>query len=692
MIKVFFLVALSLFFNVFQVEKLKIIVPKSKDLTETDKHQRRDLSIPNSRIVLNFYDFQTTLSAVEYSNRNTLPLNVGWLSTKKNSGSNSNKTWMNRAIPDILRLHKSENIKEILEDRSVGQAISSNTEWSPHALNFSGKYEDGTTLSGIDFFYDKSIIIRKLYLPTSTEYFSFSGSYQGEIKIVKNRIIVDNNNIRYSIGFSQDIKKFKKSEKNWVLKLDKNKKKESVIISIAFAERGETEKDLLRKSQKPFFNDDVNEHLKIRESYWDTFLTKVPHPRNFKFSKVDPNGVTPEQLKLAYYKSWVFIAQNVLPADQELFPYPQIATGKASLWDMGEERAPFSAAWESFIGIQLYSYIDPELSWKAFKGLMSLVDEEGMLGGESLPSRKAQTAMILYAQTKDKNSLEEVYPALERYLNWRIKITHWVFNDILPTEETKDANFVFPALVDMEHMRNIALILGKTDNAEEWKQKHKKFSEKALEWFWKTPKSKPVQMYDIETGERKPGNTVWITPAFYVNDLLSGDYKNSMVNRFDENFDSQLGFAGFYLPKYPDISYTVYGLLKHGMKDRALGMIEANLRDIVKANTVFAEQYVAKNFRPDGVRPSLFGASVVIDFVWLLNGYKYDRGHPELVMIPSEYSRGLYNINFAGGIYNLQIEKEQTSNRVFWGLSSKSLDELESESKTVKRLPLNHLN
>ena len=60
------------------------------------------------------------------------------------------------------------------------------------------------------------------------------------------------------------------------------------------------------------------------------------------------------------------------------------------------------------------------------------------------------------------------------------------------------------------------------------------------------------------------------------------------------------------VPKYPDLSYTVYGLIKHGYNHQAQQMIEVNLRDIVRARASFAEQYVGANFRPDGVRPAMW--------------------------------------------------------------------------------------
>ncbi|KAA3688815.1 hypothetical protein F3F88_22280, partial [Bacteroides salyersiae] len=341
----------------------------------------------------------------------------------------------------------------------------------------------------------------------------------------------------------------------------------------------------------------------------------VPRPENFELVQVKTYGILSGDLKSAYYKAWVFTAQNVLPEDDMMFPYPQVCAGKASLWDEGEERAPFSAAWESFIGIQWYAYVDPTLAWKAFKGLMTLVDKEGMLGGESLPSRKVQTARILYELTHDKESLKEVYPALKRYMNWRLNVTHWIYQDIKPSTSYKDAEFCFSALIDMEHLMVIAGELGYENDAEIWQQAHQTFSEKCLEWFWRTPQTIPEQNYDINSDSGSKGNTIWVTTGLYVDGLLKGDYLNSMMKRFDSEYDTDKSFAGFGIPKYPDVSYSVYGLLQHGYVEKAQGVIEANLRDIVRAKATFAEQYVGDDFEPDGVRPSLFGSSTLIDFV-----------------------------------------------------------------------------
>lgn len=51
--------------------------------------------------------------------------------------------------------------------------------------------------------------------------------------------------------------------------------------------------------------------------------------------------------------------------------------------------------------------IDPETAWNAFEGLMSLTDKDGVIGGESLPSRKPKQPGYFYQTTQDKERLEK---------------------------------------------------------------------------------------------------------------------------------------------------------------------------------------------------------------------------------------------------------------------------------------------
>lgn len=617
-------------FFLFGISLVQAQVPSVYDLKESGPYQRRDLSIPGSRIVLNPYDFNSLLKAAEYSNRPTMPLNVAYLSTLSNDSlplKHPNRRF-GRQIIDLLTIRRTMESFEASEKSETSVALSFQTEWMPHELPFTADYEGGSKITGRDFFFDEKTVVREIQFSGTDETFYLSGKISGSVYDDQNTIFCKHNHINYAIRINGDLGEVGYRNDFWYVKIDsRDYKDKSLIVSVAFADKGESRQALEARVKAPLtmMPDQIGGQ---NEKFWNELLEKVPQPMNFSFEVADPKGVTPDQVRSAYYKAWVFTAMNLLGGDKELYPYPQLCTGKPSLWDEGHEVAPFSAAWESFLGIQLYAYIDPDVAWEAFKGLMSLVQEDGMLGGESLPSRKAQTAMILYRLTGDKESLRETYPAMKRYMDWRLKITHWVYGPHLASEDKKDAEFAFSALIDMEYLQEIARLLGYPEEVKIWKKKYNDFQQQCYGWFWETPESMPYQYFDRQTGKRNWGNTVWVCTGLYV-DGFRGKYVQSLLNRFDHDYDPEKPFANFHIPKYPDVGYTVYGLIKRGYTRKALEMIEVNLRDICRAHASFAEQYIGDDFKPDGVRPSLFGSTTIIDFVLLMNNYRYDKGRSE---------------------------------------------------------------
>ena len=614
--------------------------PGSESLRETGPAQRRDLSIPGSRLVINYYDFHSKLTPVEYSGGGDIPLNVAYLSTKKNAVKPGTATRFGRAIRGILTT-KLKTASGSMTANAV------ETEWMPYSLPFRAKYANGDSITGLDYFYDETTLIRRI---SSSTGLTLSGHSAGHVETDGSNVFVTNSNINYLITLGNSRARIHVTDSTWQIDLEPSTS--PTIIALYFGGDSSEVRKGLKKAIAATEPENARKALQKRKLFWDEFLKKVPHPGNFSLTAVDPKGVQATDVRNAYYKAWIFTAQNLLTEDQINFPYPQVCTGKASLWDEGEERAPFSAAWESFLGIQFYAFIDKDVAWKAFKGMMSLVDSSGMLGGESLPSRKAQTALLLYNLSNDKQSLADVYEALKRYLLWRMRITHWVYGELKPDENNKDAEFVFSALIDMQHMQTICSVLNMEGEKRFWQAKHDSLYQLSLKWFWNTPGNSPVQVYHLGTGEYSRGHTVWVTTGLYVKPGISGRYLESMMKRLTGEFDADKNFGGFSIPKYPDLSYTVYGLIDHGQPQLACKVIQANIRDIVRANASFAEQYLGESLRPDGVRPSLFGSSVLIDFCMLMNGYKYDTGNPSIVTLPLQ-QRGVSNIPYKNKVYSI---------------------------------------
>lgn len=640
--------------------------PTSRDLTESDARQRRDLSLPHSRLVLNFFDFKSTNSACAFGTAANLPLHAAWLSTAKNDPSPQANSRFSRAVPELLMLYRASatDLLESVKDAEGSLAQTYSTTWAPHALGFAGRYANGSELHGQEFLADEETLVRQMRFTGKASSFVVAGRFQGSAEVKGKNLLVRNGAIRYAIeldapgtfelltppagfrpligrGVSEaawgGIASGRKPVEGswWSFRIDPYAcPRGCVNLVVKFAEPEESDASLLSHVHGIADSRVIDNILEKRAARWDQWLQAIPEPQTTDLMKtVNPKGATEEGIRQAYYKAWVFTIQNVIPADKKYYPYPQLATGKPSLWDEGEKRAPFSAAWESFLGTQFYAFIDPKTAVESFKGLMSLVDQEGMLGGESLPSRKAQTAMVLYRLTGDFDMLKETYPALCRYMEWRMKITHWVYGNMKQNPKWKDAEFVFSAIVDMEHLADVATLLGKPEEAKLWQEKRTAFYKESQKWFWATPTTPPVQNWCGNGPVPNPqDHAIWVTTAFYMDGMLKDDYLKSTLAKFDKCYNTDANFAGFGMPKYPDMSYTVYGLLRQGYTSRARGVMEACIRDIVRAGAPFAEQYVGDDFRADGVRPSLFGSSTIIDFTMLMNGYKYDRGTPTIAL------------------------------------------------------------
>ncbi|MFT3902658.1 MAG: hypothetical protein QM727_05770 [Niabella sp.] len=638
-------------------------VPVIKELLETGPMQRRDLSIPGSRIVINPYHYNKPGSeqVSTYTNRATLPLNIAYL-----LGTNNLEPRFGRQVQDMLVLFKKEG-------SGLQQASSYETSWAPHELGFSASYADGVKLTGTDFFFDENTVLRTLE-SVATGNYVIGGRIRGAATYheAKNVMTVHHpNGFTYGIACNRLLKNIRyyasendlKKEENplpgsegaawWAAEINNVDK---AVIGVTIQLQTVKELSLINMVKKAATDNSASRALQRQARFWNRFLSeKVPHPLSFELTAVPAKGVTANDVRLAYYKAWVFLAQSVMKPDPA-FPYWQIVTGKPSMWDEGHSKAPFSASWESFVGMQLYRYIDPAVCWSALKGLLSLVDEQGMLGGESLPSKKAETAWALYAQTHDKKSLREVYPAIKRYLNWRITQPRWIHKDAT-RPENKDAEFVVAALKDIQFARQIAAALSLSEEATEWNRKYDAFYQQYLQWFWSTPNALPVQHY--ATDKRRGGHPVQITTGLYI-DELSGSYLDGMMRLFYDYYNSSRLFAGFNAPKYPDVNYTVYGLINKGHLPAAKGVLESNIRDIVSTGPFFAESYSNAGDRPlpAGVRPSLFGMASLIDFVLLKNNFFYQKGEPALVNLFNNRS-GIEGICI--GKKRLNIMHEQDS-------------------------------
>ncbi|MCK9221019.1 MAG: hypothetical protein PHV61_07560 [Limnochordia bacterium] len=539
----------------------------------------------------------------------------------------------------------------------LGQATHYETSWLPYELPFKAFYGETSVLEGSDYLYDESTIVRRMILkqaPTSNTQLSCIGQYDGKIDwdSQTKTLAVETDHYRYAIGFSAlvdpDISYYPSlnailSDRGrqdtpgkqgfWQLDLSIGKSVEGteVAIIVSFTAKHENPMLAIAKTRLAIGFMDWEEKRQEAMDFWDDYLSKVPRPDNFTLVGVPHYDVSSLEIEKDYYRAWVFLASNILPAMEETgFAYPQVCAGKPSMWAEGAQEARFSASWESLFGMQFYAYVDPKTAREAFRGLMSLVDETGMLAGESLPSRKAQTAMVIHQLSDDEQILIDTYPALKRYLLWRRDNPRWIHKEH-NFPEMKDSEFVVSAIVDMGYMAEIASLLGLGDDEVSfWHQQRAKLFEDYLDWFWVTPFAEPVQYYNTLNDQRSLGNPLWTSTGLRL-EMLEGPYLDSLLRRLRGAFDPVGVFNGFAYPKYPDISFTVYGLLDRGYTEEAQIIINTAIRDITRAN-MFSEQYHEYNWpEPTGVRPSLFGACMLIDMLWLKNGYRMDLGTPHVI-------------------------------------------------------------
>lgn len=573
-----------------------------------------------------------------------------------------------------------DRIRVLGAEPVLSAATSFDNSWLPHRLDVTGTYAGKVALNASDFCYDENTVCRILNTRTADRWV-LAGKQAGtpEWDPRTQTLLVSTDDYHYAIAADTPIHKvvYFASQVEltawlnprdepvpngfWAAEVDLDR---STVVGVALGTAAEGAAVTRARARSPLAGRHAQSTLRRRETEWDRLLARVPHPHDFSLAAVPAKDVTTAQVRHSYYAAWVFAVANSLPAMPESgFDYPQIPAGKPSMWVFGADGAKASAAWESFLGQQFMAYVDPELAWDAFEGLMSLVGNDGSLNGESLPSRKAQTAMVLYQITGDTGRLRRVYPALKRLLQWESEHLYWIPPGSTGDPNSRDSDFVVELLVDMAYARDLAEVLRIPADVKQWETQRNDLYPQYLQWFWPTPATQPSEYYDITTGERQAGAPIWVSTGLHLDLLSTGAYLSSLEQRFLAGYDPNGTFCSFVYAKYPDLSYTVYGLLERGMRDEAEVLTNAAIRDVTRAN-MFSENYFEGDFpTPSGVRPSLFGDCTIIDMVWLKNGYRMDAGWPAFVRL-AESRGGIDGITIRGRSLNVALDPDHDRIRI----------------------------
>lgn len=593
------------------------------DSIASDENQKRCwVSYPGARLCLNPAspkDFVTEALAVD------LPLNIGGF-----VGQGVVR------LPGVLTVAVADREKG---DGSVARTCR--TTWFPYKLGFEAGYKGGVRVRGGDFFCQAdSTMIRTLQITNSAPCWLVLGGRIATNEAVRwdagqQLLVVKAEAYTYALAFRSlegalvgvvpEVGAIR-----WSLRLPVKAGVSGFTVSLGFAAACEGDKAALSRALGALEGRSVETALAATKAVYDGLFRRVPAPGKWGVA-----GVTPQRHRQAYYAAWAFLCQNPmdrLPENPD-YPYPVMTVGKASLWAEGEKTAPASCAWESLLSLQWFSLLDPGLAWTMYEGIMSRVDGEGMLGGESLPSRKAQTAWVLHQRQPDLGKLAAVYPAIKRYLMWRERNLRWIYqanND--PNE--RDMEFVVSWLFDVGYAIRISDALNLPEERAFWNTRRIGVMLNMRPWFFDDPK-RLHQFCFVDTGKHRQGHRTTDVPEMVTTALCLTDLPPDMMDRvqryFRDVYRPNRSLSGFGSSKNPDANLTAYGLIDRGLPE-ARPYMAALLRDAINAGD-FAE-VLLPGPKGDGVRPSVFSALTMIEFTWLLEGVRFDTGVPVEFQFP----------------------------------------------------------
>ncbi len=574
------------------------------------------------------------------------------------------------------------------ENRWLSTADDSTSTWRPEAIDFMATHEDAGTVVGYDLPVGESALGRLVDPDLSDGAVALAGRYGGTAAwdaaeralVVTSRL--GSGAYTWAVSYPQGTSPVYFSNQTdmvrgdraldappsgqgyWVVTLPGDAPT-AVGVGFALGDDGAARSAALDAARSADSPAELAAQRDAWSTYWGDFLARVPVPQDFALhgEGVDPLGVTAEQVARLYYTAWVGLQANVMAATPETGGhYRQIATGKPSTYASGPKGAEASAAWDSLFGMQFLAYIDPDLAWEAFFGNMeNAVPSEGHYGEyETLPSRKAQTAWVLYQVTGQRAPLEESYDAMVAYLDWaaRSENMRWSFSG--KGEAERDAEFYVSMIVDLGYAQQIAERLGHPEDAQRWHERADALRGEYQDLFFPADGRTLYKHWVDGSHPDETGLTQYVATGLHVPGLAP-ETAAALQVRFGSAFDVTDQLAGLANDdpsaiKAPDAQFITYGLLDQGMATEAEQLLHVLTRDIARSG-VFAEVYSVSDDGPRGgsVAPSIFGNIHFIDNVWMANGVRMDQGDPAFVRLPST-TGGVSGLSHLGLRYDADVD------------------------------------
>lgn len=599
----------------------------SDSIVNTDDDQWHWLSYPESRMVLtdpykdSLYDADMGLS---------IGLFVSGLSEKKS----------------IQKIQIGDT------ESSLSNWDSCDAAWYPYKLTADASYGK-TEMQMDEFFVDKDTFVRYMDLTdVSGRAVKIYGSYDNISKTADHSILVDADGYYFVYkvlllnedGSVNETLEPTVSGSDWSVMIPTNTADVQVAFSLTLGVKNtgdnmDAQTVLARANTAVSGN--ILDKLASTKSYWDGKLSNVPAPTEWGIQSVDAEDVTPEEHYRAFYAAWAFNYQNILePTPETGYNYYQVTLGKASMWGSGAASAPNSCSWESMFDIQELALVEPEIAWSAAEGFIRSIDENGMLDGECLPSQKAHTVWVCYQNLQNDELLAELYPQIRQYLIWRANNPRWIYGGHNFSDE-KDISFVTQWYSDVGYAIEICKVLGKYDDITMFENLKNQMDENVRSWFFTQNEGETPSPYGVYNSYFSDSNVHYahdrtedvpnyVYSALYAD--LPGDLTQTLVNSYLSFEDSSKPLAGFDFYKYGDGCNIAYGLLEKSYQYPELAgkwkeYINAALRSVIQAGE-FAEciRVTDGEVGIEGVSPSSFGASTMIDFTYMNNGVRIDSG------------------------------------------------------------------
>lgn len=564
--------------------------------------------------------------------------------------------------------------------------------WNPQSLDWTGTYGGSGSYSTRDVFVDATTVSRLVTAenltagsPTLAGRFSGTTAWDATTRV----LTVSADNYTRAVGFPSDAEVLffdspgaasrgtggtaapASSSTAWVAVLP-NDADSAIGLGYAYGTGADAKSAAAASASHGADASVVTAALQSRTDEWNAYLAAVPAVQDYTLHAVSAEGTTGEDIRAMYYRSFVNLKQTVVPPQPESgISHAQVATGKAATYNGGSERNRASASWDSLLGIQYLGYTEPALAWDSLVGMMADVEADGGLNGESLPSRKAQTAWMLYSITGDKDKLAEVYPAIKAHMGWSSEHLAWNIDSHypgggVPASQERDAEFVNSLAIDLDYAAESARVLGLDADAASFLALQKTLLAQYQEWFF-MPDGRAVQYYWTSkpdaTYDQRKGTVNYVGTGLHLPGLTDAE-TTAIMARFDAEYDPVAQFAGTASDsiKTPDAQFVAYGLIEHGQAQKVQVYLESTLRDITRTNR-FSEVYQQGKNPGDapisrGESPTTFGMAHVIDNLWMLNGYRSDEGTPTFVRLPGA-TGGVSGLHHLGRSFSIDLDGTQ---------------------------------